>query len=144
MDGNQMWRGFKCRGESNVERNQMRRGGGGLFMWCRPRAINVNHPGGEPGANLKSISHRCHPILVVFTSICPWIASRVVLGGIEACGSRVHPAAGPALIAVHVPTDLVYQHQGKWHLPKVETSLEYHLNQVVFLGASTFGRYQLP
>jgi hypothetical protein len=24
------------------------------------------HPGGNPGANLKSISHRCHPILVVF------------------------------------------------------------------------------
>jgi len=25
-----------------------------------------NHPGGNPGANLKSISHRCHPILVAF------------------------------------------------------------------------------
>jgi len=25
----------------------------------------VHHPGGNPGANLKSISHRCHPILVV-------------------------------------------------------------------------------
>ena len=24
------------------------------------------HPGGNPGANLKSISHRCHPILVAF------------------------------------------------------------------------------
>ena len=24
------------------------------------------HPGGKPGANLKSISHRCHPILVAF------------------------------------------------------------------------------
>jgi len=26
------------------------------------------HPGGNPGANLKSISHRCHPILVAFAS----------------------------------------------------------------------------
>ena len=24
------------------------------------------HPGGNPGANLKPISHRCHPILVAF------------------------------------------------------------------------------
>ena len=24
------------------------------------------HPGGNPGANLKSTSHRCHPILVAF------------------------------------------------------------------------------
>ena len=24
------------------------------------------HPGGNPGANLKAISHRCHPILVAF------------------------------------------------------------------------------
>jgi len=43
------------------------------------------HPGGNPGANLKSISHRCHPILVAFaceltkeTNICPWVASRAV------------------------------------------------------------------
>jgi len=28
--------------------------------------ILQNHPGGNPGANLKSISHRCHPILVAF------------------------------------------------------------------------------
>ena len=25
-----------------------------------------SHPGGNPGANLESISHRCHPILVAF------------------------------------------------------------------------------
>ena len=30
------------------------------------RARGVYHPGGNPGANLKSISHRCHPILVAF------------------------------------------------------------------------------
>ena len=29
-------------------------------------SFQVNHPGGNPGANLKSISHRCHPILVAF------------------------------------------------------------------------------
>ena len=27
-------------------------------------APGTGHPGGNPGANLKSISHRCHPILV--------------------------------------------------------------------------------
>jgi len=26
----------------------------------------TTQPGGNPGANLKSISHRCHPILVAF------------------------------------------------------------------------------
>ena len=26
-----------------------------------------SHPGGNPGANLKSISHRYHPILVAFS-----------------------------------------------------------------------------
>ena len=25
-----------------------------------------HHPGGNPGANLKSIYHRCHPMLVAF------------------------------------------------------------------------------
>jgi len=27
---------------------------------------SCSHPGGNQGANLKSISHRCHPILVEF------------------------------------------------------------------------------
>ena len=35
--------------------------GGGL----RTKRIR-SHPGGNAGANLKSISHRCHPILVAF------------------------------------------------------------------------------
>ena len=29
----------------------------------RVRVAVVSHPGGNPGANPKSISHRCHPIL---------------------------------------------------------------------------------
>ena len=28
--------------------------------------LSASHPGGNPGANLKSISHKCHPILVAF------------------------------------------------------------------------------
>ena len=28
--------------------------------------LETHHPGGNPGANLKSFSHRCHPILVAF------------------------------------------------------------------------------
>jgi len=35
-------------------------------------------------------------------------------------------------------------HQGKWHLPKVDTPLECHMNQVAFLDASPFGRCHLP
>ena len=29
-------------------------------------ALGHPHPGGNPGANLESISHKCHPILVAF------------------------------------------------------------------------------
>ena len=32
-----------------------------LLRSCAPL-----HPGGNPGANLRSISHRCHPMLVAF------------------------------------------------------------------------------
>ena len=28
--------------------------------------LKVTHPGGNPGANFKSISHRCHPMLLAF------------------------------------------------------------------------------
>ena len=28
--------------------------------------VNPKHPGGNPGSNRKSVSHRCHPILVAF------------------------------------------------------------------------------
>ena len=30
------------------------------------RWVVLHHPGGNPGANLKSISHRCRPIMVAF------------------------------------------------------------------------------
>jgi len=30
------------------------------------KSPHAHHPGGNPGANLKSISLRCHPILVAF------------------------------------------------------------------------------
>jgi len=33
---------------------------------CGLLDIPVCHPGGNPVANIKSISHRCHPILVAF------------------------------------------------------------------------------
>jgi len=34
--------------------------------WKIKQCPVLHHPGGNPGANLKSISHRCHPILVAF------------------------------------------------------------------------------
>jgi len=37
-----------------------------LARWLDVEKALPHHPGGNPGANLKSISHRCHPILVVF------------------------------------------------------------------------------
>ena len=48
-----------------------KKGGGPFFrfsFWMHgaPDAGTHFHPGGNPEANLKSISHSCHPILVVF------------------------------------------------------------------------------
>ena len=44
-------------------RNQRRKSPGSK----RPRSgLTQVHPGSNPGANIKSISHRCHPILVAF------------------------------------------------------------------------------
>ena len=48
--------------ESKQEEKKRNRWG----VWpCRWQLVS-SHPGGNPGANLKSISHRCHPILVAF------------------------------------------------------------------------------
>ena len=35
-------------------------------MALPPKRAGGSHPGDNPEANLKSISHRCHPILVAF------------------------------------------------------------------------------
>jgi len=51
-----------------------------------------NHPGGNPGANLKSISHTCHPILVA----CVWELTQetielplgCLLGGSQVCSTN--------------------------------------------------------
>jgi len=38
----------------------------GVLVCDHAGLVINNHPGGNPGANLMSISHRCHPILVAF------------------------------------------------------------------------------
>ena len=69
------------------------------------------HPGCNPGANLKSISHRCHPILVAFVweltqpSICPVGASRAGFNEVSSpvrSGSRCGARAGSAVGALGV------------------------------------------
>jgi hypothetical protein len=58
----------------------------------------ASHPGGTPGANLKSISHRCHPILVAFV----WEVTRETInfpqvclqGGQKGESARVRRACG--------------------------------------------------
>ena len=41
--------------------------GAELVRWSLLRRFEVNnHPGGNPGENVKSTTHRCHPILVAF------------------------------------------------------------------------------
>ena len=49
--------------------------------WGGGHSAEVHHPGDNPWANLKSISHSCYPILLAFVwelrSICPWVACRL-------------------------------------------------------------------
>ena len=68
------------------------------------------HPGGNPWTNLRSISPRCHPILVAFVwdclkkpLICPWLASGVVqrCSAIHRNGSTVDGTRGEAKGAVN-------------------------------------------
>ena len=76
---------------------------------CGGQRRSSHHPGSNPGENLKSISHRCHPILVAFV----WELSKETIhlplgclqGGAQAahrlaCGgqrrsSHCHPVATP-------------------------------------------------
>jgi len=50
-----------------------------------------NHPGGNPGANLKSISHRCHPILVAFVWELTKETIYLPLGCIQGGKSTIRP-----------------------------------------------------
>ena len=45
-----------------------------------PLQKTPHQPGGNPGANLKSISHRCHPILVAFAWELPEETINLPLG----------------------------------------------------------------
>jgi len=70
----------RTRNESKEEeRERGRDGKGGSLCWSSDSSISLGtlaaaglsplsptHSGGNPGANLKSISHICHPILVAF------------------------------------------------------------------------------
>jgi len=59
-----MVQGFRCQGSGcMVVGGHDSAGAGhpfGKVVW------RECHPGGNPGANFKSISHICHPILVAF------------------------------------------------------------------------------
>ena len=58
--------------------------GGEICFWVASRVgpNSVIHPGGNPGANLESFSHRCYLFEAAFEwelkrlSFCPWVASR--------------------------------------------------------------------
>ena len=70
-----------------------------------PQTPASSHPGGNPGANLKSISHRCHPILVEFVWKLTKETIDLPLGCLQGgLGSdRAQRIASPA--AAHVGSD---------------------------------------
>ena len=51
----------------------------------------VRHPGGNPGTNLKSISHRCHPILVAFVWEVTKETIDLPLGCLQGGETRIGP-----------------------------------------------------
>ena len=53
-------------GEGSVPEDAVMVGSGASPWSSSVLDLDSIRPGGNPGANLKSISHRCHPILVVF------------------------------------------------------------------------------
>ena len=62
----------------------------GIKKEFRGNATRVgSHPGGNPGANLKSISHRCHPILVAFVRELTQETINLPLGCLEG-GAQHH------------------------------------------------------
>ena len=56
-------------------------GGGGLYALVKVRASL--HPGGQPGADLKSISHRWHSNLVDFVWESPKETIKLPLGCLQ-------------------------------------------------------------
>jgi hypothetical protein len=57
----------------------------GFSVFSRAKRFLLVHPGGNPGANLKSIFHRCYLFEEAFVwklskenPICPWVAPRAV------------------------------------------------------------------
>ena len=51
------------------------------LLTCQFRIVRSSHPGGNPVANLKSISHRCHPILVA----CVWELTEATIDLLLGC-----------------------------------------------------------
>ena len=98
-----------------------------VFHSCTSQFRGKHHPGGNPGANLKSISHRCHLCEVAFVwalttetivlprgclqggsgpggcpwvasrAACPWVASRAAAAPSTAAATTKAVAATPAL-----------------------------------------------
>ena len=64
----------------------------------RSPAPHPPHPGGNTGANHKSISHRCHPILVAFVWELTEQAIDLPLGCLQGGSCEPVPAATPGLV----------------------------------------------
>jgi len=89
------WQGTSCYKVKRFDRVNFpvvcREGGGraATAPWCNTkqglakRWKHLVHPGGNPGANLQSISHRCHPILVAFVWDLTEETIDLPLGGLQ-------------------------------------------------------------
>ena len=61
----------------------------GMRTCTSQQGLLLGHPGGNPGANQKSISHRCHPILVAFVWELTKETIDLPLGEQQVCGGKV-------------------------------------------------------
>jgi len=95
-----------CRPRSQVGRMVMSRELGvvcaGRFPPGQPVSHPTCHPGDNLGANLKSVSHRCHPILVAFAWELTKETTYLPLGCLQG-GMRQHATMGPRALGRQEP-----------------------------------------
>ena len=91
--------------------------GADVYKWFAQggfKSVLGSYPGGNPGANLESISHRCHPILVA----CAWGLTKetinLPLGSLQDGFSAERSSRFPSLPSFQ----LLLVHPSPWMQPR--------------------------
>ena len=87
----------------------------------------ARHPGGNPGANLKSICHRCHPILVAFVWELTKETIDLPLGCLQGgATSKAVPVSTLSVSPNSIPAQLMVSR--KWYSALSSSASSLHLS----------------